>query len=631
MVSRRNFASITVVMAVIFFLFQFLNLAKSHWNDYKVNQYAQSTDEMPGADSVFYAQEGVTESVVLNEESKEESNEDTSLISWSELKTVACIGSSQSDGLGTMLKDWCLYMKRSVSYYDSFDAYENATYQNDETPQFILIDPDFIDWEDAAQIRGLQNCVKGGVSLIFGRLPDVSVIEAHKSLQQLLGIDEIKKNQVTVQGIHLYKGLLLGGEVIYKAKNEEEEKKQDLNLTFPWYHLTSGTKVYMKGMLEDESIDVQEYPVLIWRKNFDTASVFAVNGDYMSGASGLGLLTGMLCDMQSYTIYPIINAQNFVAANYPGFANENTTALQKMYSQTMRGVLRDVIWPTFSSINIETSFRLTSMMAMQFDYTDAESASQEDVSYYMEAVNEEEGEMGYSSVCVSDTSLEEKLSVDETFWNEVLPEYEFSSVYAGNRSDMEMVAALDQSFFRSVRTVVQQEDDSSDIVGFLTDHVTRQKTLIDGYEHTYSQDLKIRSIETALGYTSILADISCVAYPQSEEDGWEKLSEKLMANTITYWEPFACFEGTTVSECDSRIRRFLSLSYQTAQKENKLLLTVSQGSETAWFLLRTNGQVVAEISGGSAQKVEDDVWLIGIDSRNAMITFEPEHQAFYYE
>lgn len=623
MVSRRNFASITVVMAVIFFLFQFLNLAKSRWNDYKVNQYVQSTDEMPGADSVFYAQEGTTKSAA--------SNEETSLVSWSELKTVACIGSSQSGGLGTMLKDWCLYMKRSVSYYDSFNAYETAISQNDETPQFILIDPDFIDWEEASQIRGLQNCVKNGVSLIFGRLPDVSVIESNRLLQQLLGIDEIKEKQVTVQGIHLYKGLLLGGEVIYKANNEEEEKKQDLNLTFPWYHLTSGTKIYMKGMLEDESIDVQEYPVLIWRKNFDTASVFAVNGDYMSGASGLGLLTGMLCDMQSYTIYPIINAQNFVAANYPGLANENTTAMQKMYSQTMRGVLRDVIWPTFSSINIETSFRLTSMMAMQFDYTDDEPASQDDVSYYMEAVNEEEGEMGYSSVCVSDTSLEEKLSVDETFWNEVLPEYEFSSVYAGNRSDMEMVAALDQSFFRSVRTVVQQEDDSSDIVGFLTDHVTRQKTLIDGYEHTYSQDLKIRSIETALGYTSILADISRAAYPQSEEDGWEKLSEKLMANTITYWEPFTCFEGTTVSECDSRIRRFLSLSYQTAQKENKLLLTVSQGSETAWFLLRTNGQAVAEISGGSAQKVEDNVWLIGIDSVNAMITLEPAHQAFYYE
>ena len=30
MVSRRNYAAITAVMAIIFFLFQFLNMAKDH-------------------------------------------------------------------------------------------------------------------------------------------------------------------------------------------------------------------------------------------------------------------------------------------------------------------------------------------------------------------------------------------------------------------------------------------------------------------------------------------------------------------------------------------------------------------------------------------------------------------------
>ena len=57
----------------------------------------------------------------------------------------------------------------------------------------------------------------------------------------------------------------------------------------------------------------------------------------------------------------------------------------------MRGLFRDVIWPTFSSINIKTSFRLSSMMAMQFDYSDTAKPNGEDVQYYMEAGNEEEG------------------------------------------------------------------------------------------------------------------------------------------------------------------------------------------------------------------------------------------------
>lgn len=41
MVSRRNYAAITIVMAIVFFLFQFLNMAKDHWNNYSTNQYAK--------------------------------------------------------------------------------------------------------------------------------------------------------------------------------------------------------------------------------------------------------------------------------------------------------------------------------------------------------------------------------------------------------------------------------------------------------------------------------------------------------------------------------------------------------------------------------------------------------------
>ncbi len=34
----------------------------------------------------------------------------------------------------------------------------------------------------------------------------------------------MEQNEVTLDGIHLFEGFLLGGEVIYQAKDEEEEK-----------------------------------------------------------------------------------------------------------------------------------------------------------------------------------------------------------------------------------------------------------------------------------------------------------------------------------------------------------------------------------------------------------------------
>ena len=623
MVSRRNYVAITAVMVIIFFLFQFLNMAKDHWNDYSENQYAVDVNELSGVDNVYVAPD-----------SDELDQQSTGLIPWEKKKCVVCIGSNESNTMGEMIGNWALYMKRKISYYESISAYENAiSKKTQDTPQFVLVDPDFINWDDTKQIRSLQTCVENGISVIFGKLPDASIIGSHKLLRRLLGIDEIVQESVTGNGIHLYSGFLLGGEVIYKAYNEKEEKNQDMELTFPWYHLTSGTKIYMKGMLEDPTVNIQEYPPLIWRKNFTTASVFAVIGDYMTDATGLGMLTAMLSEMQSYTIYPVVNAQNFIAANYPAAANENSSILRQMYSQTMRGFLRDVVWPAFSSINIKTSFSLSSMMTIQFDYKDTAKPNSEDIQYYMEAVNEEEGEMGYSAYNVSNTSISEMISEDADFWNKTLPDYQFASLYYGDYSQKAVQGILDNSFMQHVRTVIGNVDTTSDVVGYVNNQVTRQNTLIDGYEHTFRQDLRIRSVETALGYTSILADVSKAAYPQSDEDGWEKLSEKLMANTITYWKPFSAFSGTTVSQCDSRIRRFLSLNYEEVANEsnNKILIHASEGDETAWFVLKTNGEVISDVAGGKYEKIEDNVWLIGMEDSSILITLKPSNTLFYYE
>lgn len=42
----------------------------------------------------------------------------------------------------------------------------------------------------------------------------------------------MEQNEVTLDGIHLFEGFLLGGEVIYQAKDEEEEKNRIWILKF---------------------------------------------------------------------------------------------------------------------------------------------------------------------------------------------------------------------------------------------------------------------------------------------------------------------------------------------------------------------------------------------------------------
>lgn len=252
MVSRRNFFAITAVMLIICFLFQSLNVAKEYWNDYEVNSYAQDTSALPGKEEVYTVDA-----------------QDTSQ------KLLVLIGDEKEN---RVFSDWAFYMKWAFASYDSLSAYEKARKaEKISVPEFLVLQPENLDW--TKDISKLKNCLTEGINLVFSSLPDVQTMKQQEALQNLLGIESITAESTTAAGLHLYEGFLLGGETIYQADNKEEEKLQDMELTFPWYHLSSGTKVYMKGIPKEKSVKTENYPVLIWRKSYENACVFAVNGN----------------------------------------------------------------------------------------------------------------------------------------------------------------------------------------------------------------------------------------------------------------------------------------------------------------------------------------------------------------
>ena len=42
-------------MAIVFFLFQLLNMAKASWNNYQTNAFVQDTEALPDCSSVYQA------------------------------------------------------------------------------------------------------------------------------------------------------------------------------------------------------------------------------------------------------------------------------------------------------------------------------------------------------------------------------------------------------------------------------------------------------------------------------------------------------------------------------------------------------------------------------------------------
>ena len=157
-----------------------------------------------------------------------------------------------------------------------------------------------------------------------------------------------------------------------------------------------------------------------------------------------------------------------------------------------------------------------------------------------------------------------------------------------------------------------------------------QRGTNDAFSHTYSENLRMRAVESALGYTSVIMNMERVAYPQTSEDSWEKLYEQMSANLTTYWKPYSCFDKTTLTESDVRARRFLNLDYAESRKGQQIAVSVSNFEKQAFFVLRTHGEQVSAVENGTFLEIEKDAYLIGADAENIVITLEKEEDKEYY-
>ncbi len=587
MVSRRTFFSIVLMMAALFFLFQIFQILKTNQNDYDTNKYVEK--------------QNLTQETAWTMDTTVQTDGDF----------VVYIGKSEGEQYEAVLQ-WCQYTKRTLYAYDSLSAYAKVKKEN---PEVILFDGQSMNLETDVDI--IWTYVKTlGISVIFTTLPDCDAIQSNSTLMELLGITWVASDNVTLTGIHLFEGLLLGGETYYAVDMDADQttanERQDLELNVPWYVTLYNTKTYMVGMVASDAIENEYLPPIIWRNSIDRARVFAVNGNYITGNLGIGLLDGMLADMKEYEIYPVVNAQNLTIANFGGFSNENEEALMEIYSRDEIGVFQNIVLPGLFSIVEKCSAKPTYCFMPQYDYADGAEPVSDSYETYMRQINEQSGEAGWSMVCKAGTDLTEKVTADADYVETLDTNYVFSAFYT-TKEQLEVLAQVtDATLFENLQTVSvgMEEDDTMAAVSYFSDGVTAQAITNDSESHTFMDDLQLKGVESALAYANALIDLKNVAFPRSAEDQWEILGEKIFSNLYSYWGSYKTFEKTTLSESDGRIRNFLALDYEYEAIGDRVALTVTNVSGETWFIMRTHDKEIVEITGGSYEQVETDVYLI---------------------
>lgn len=600
MVTKRRFLIMTVMMFVLLFMFQFSQVMKENGNEYDENQYVSAT-ELSADDTWEIPEEGTNET-----------------------EYVILIGKRES-AIGKNIAWWCTYTKRSLLVYNSLSECPDSKLRG---AQIVLLVSAYIDYDQ--DVKNLITLAKEGVSQMFCDLPYASVIEENQELKELLGIEEVRASQVELDGMNLFSGFLLGGQAIYRAESEEEKmERQDLDLYVPWYLTGSGCKTYMVGMLSDQEIKNEQLPALIWRASIGEGKVFAVNGDYMSDCTGIGLLDAVMTELKSYEIYPVINAQNLAVANFPGLAAENTEKMKQLYSRDQIAVFRDILWPGLCSMIERNKLKMTCYLSPQFDYTDKNEPQEEQLIFYLKQMKEKGAEAGLTTEYVKGNSLQDKVSRDNKFFDKTGSKYQYNAVYVPNQQIQEVEELANTERYGKMQTIVSNDLEKDPVVSYKTNSMTLQSATSTGISHTYSEDLRMKSLQTALGYSNVVWDLNQISWPEKAEERWEILFEKFSSNIDTYWKQFDMFDKTTASESDRRIRNFLALDFKEEREGDTIYLQVEKNQDEVWFILRTHGEEIVSVTGGQYENIEEDAYLICTSEEKLAIKMKQKGSLYY--
>ena len=608
MVSKRNFFAIFLMMFVVLFLCQFSQVMRDSLN--QSNNDAYDGMDLPASSDVW---SGVRSAELVIPEGCD--------MSMAAGRNVIFIG--RTDGkVRDTVETWCGYTKTPMTVMDVLPLYSSLENKDNI---MILIDGASVD--PRCYIETVTSYVKHGATLVFCTLPEHYIIASNDKLKNLLGITEIVSDNVTVDGIRIFDGALIGGEAVYKVIYEEDSKYQDLDLSMPWYITAEGSKTYFIGMLDEDKYEREKFPRIIWRYTGGNIKVFAVNGDYMKTQAGLGILDMCLYESADYALYPVVNAQTSVFLDVPDFASENEEVMQSVYSRSSLAAQRDIFLPGIISVAESNDIVPTFMIQTGYDEFADPIYGMDDIDFYLEQINGLFGEAGRSLRHSDNKTLYDKLVSEYQIYRYNAADYHFRTAYTDDPEEFieELSAGSGENgelYLGGIATICASGNDDR-LFGYVSDDVTLQNMTQDASVYSYSRDLIARSLNTSVGYSSLMIDLQNTLCPQKTEDQWEIYFDGIFSNISTFWKRYNIYEQTTLSESDLRIRRMLSLDYESYElaEENgeKIILCVADGADDCWFLLRTHEQEISSISGGDYSRIEKNAYLIHVKSGEVTI------------
>jgi len=599
MVSRRNYLTITSMMLVVCLLFMLMQYFKDSMNPYEENPYI--SDGAPIGEGDVWRQPPLSPSGL------EEAGEH-----------ILYVGSEEND-IGYAVTSWASFTKSALAVSDVLPDVDDYGV----LPQMLILEGE--GRYAAEETASLMEWNERGVTIVFASPPPVERVRASGELRELLGIDSVEQDAAELSAIRFFSGFLLGGERIYSMETEEDRERMDLDMSAPWFRLSAATEVYVMGDVPEEVLPEQPYrneqlPALLWRRSLNGANVFVVNGDYLEGNTGIGVLSAITAKDRPYYLYPVVNSQVMTVANFPGMADENKEEIVSRYGKEQVVMNRDLLYPSLESMSLINDYPMSCFFMPQYDYFDEAEPDPSLITYYLKLLSEQDAEAGISLQHAPDITLAEKWERDSAYLSQEAAGYRYAAAFLTEEELEEFRGSADE--FKDLRSVCASLPDRDALFFFLNERILCQTVTHDLLEHPFSSDLELNSLQTALGYSNVMLDLKRVSWPEGDEPGWEEYYETYGSNLHTYWKQYDKFDRLTVSQSDERIRDFLRMDYSESRSGDTICLQISPFRSGADLILRTHLEVVKAVEGGSATQLEQGAWLIHADEPEVKIELQ---------
>ena len=609
MITKRQFSVTIVIFITLLLLFMGFQIGKEAASTPGINKYV--------SDIEYKSKSTASEPAFVNPGTTGKPEKLSKENEW-----IVFVGNENS-GYADTVKEWSYYTRNPVSL-----SKELPLAGSESLPDIIMVEPAFVN-EHSKQIADLM---EKGVDVIFLDLPDFSYMESDYLLQKMLGIRKVYQEEITLKGMHLFKGFLLGGERVFETDSEEDEDKfQDLDLTVPWYSVRGSTKTFMRGTLSDEDAEEalakqlknEDMPAIVWRSYYGKGNAFVVNGNYIRNRMiGMGFLQAMMYERKDYVVYPVINSQVFSVDCLPILTNENQKTVEELYGRSITKAQSDIIIPMFITLSAKYDKKTTCFLSVKYNRSDPEQPSQDLMKTYLPMIDEMNGELALSENHPDSGFNSEELESDFEYLTSEAQKYRISAIMSSFGNLKELSDAVINANDQNIRTVsTSAHNESIPVVGYQNDRITCQQTTSNLTRHTFTDELEHLGVQTLLAYSNCYYNIADAFYPETDEDKWQNSSREIFSNLTTYNKPFEMLDCLTITESDSRIRTYFSLNYKAERNADVITVTTDSDSAdgTGYFILRTHDERIDSISGGKFKQIEENAYLISTEREKTEI------------